>query len=68
MTPTQAFVAAAQETQEVTDAAERTLMFRRIGPLDRLRLFKAVGRRRSHRSHQKHFLLRLRWRQARSPV
>jgi hypothetical protein len=48
MTPTQAFVAAAQETQEVTDAAGRTLMFRRIGPLDRLRLFKAVGAEESY--------------------
>lgn len=43
MTPTQAIIAAAQATQDVTDAAGRTLTVRRLTSLDRLRLFKAVG-------------------------
>lgn len=42
-TPTQAYVAAAQATQDVQDAAGRTLTIRRTNTLDRLRLFKALG-------------------------
>ena len=42
-TPSQAYVAAAQVTKDVIDAAGRTLTIRRINTLDRLRLFKALG-------------------------
>ena len=42
-TPTETYVAAAQATQDVTDAAGRILTVRRTNTLDRLRLFKALG-------------------------
>ena len=42
MTPTQAFVAAAARTWDVTDALGRTLTVHRLTALDRLRLFKAL--------------------------
>jgi hypothetical protein len=42
MTPTQAFVAAAQRTWDVTDSLGRTLTLHHLTALDRLRLFKAV--------------------------
>ena len=42
-TPTQAFVAAAQDIRTVTDATGRTFTIRRPTTLDRLRLFKAIG-------------------------
>ncbi len=43
MTPTQSYVAAAQDIFDITDATGRTLTIRRPTTLDRLRLFKAVG-------------------------
>jgi hypothetical protein len=43
MTPTQAYIAAAHGTRDVTDAAGRVLTIRRPTTLDRLHLFKAVG-------------------------
>jgi hypothetical protein len=42
-TPTQSFVASAQDIRDVTDASGRTLTIRRPTALDRLHLFKAVG-------------------------
>jgi hypothetical protein len=42
MTPTQAFVAAAQRTWDVTDSLGRTLTLHQLTALDRLKLFKAV--------------------------
>ncbi len=42
MTPTQAFVAAALDERDVTDATGRVLTIHRLTALDRLRLFKAV--------------------------
>ena len=42
-TPTQAYVSAAQEVRDVTDADGRVLTIRRPTTLDRLHLFKAVG-------------------------
>ena len=42
-TPTQSYIAAAQATQVVSDAAGRVLTVRRTNTLDRLRLFKALG-------------------------
>ncbi len=42
-TPTQAFVAAAQDIRTVMDATGRTFTIRRPTTLDRLRLFKAIG-------------------------
>src|SRR4051794_22882590 len=41
--PSQRIVADAAQEFEVTDAQGRVLQVRRPGPLDRLRLFKAVG-------------------------
>ena len=41
--PAARIVAAAQATQDVTDAAGRVPTVRRPGALDRLRLFKAAG-------------------------
>ena len=43
LTPTQNFVAAAQNTRDVTDSFGRVLTVRRPTTLDRLRLFKAIG-------------------------
>ena len=43
LTPTQAYVAAAQDVRDVTDASGRVLTIRRPTTLDRLHLFKAVG-------------------------
>ncbi len=43
MTPTQSFIAAAQDVRDVTDASGRVLTVRRPSTLDRLHLFKAVG-------------------------
>ena len=43
MTPTQSFVAAAQDVRDVTDISGRVLTVRRPSTLDRLHLFKAVG-------------------------
>jgi hypothetical protein len=43
LTPTQAFVAAAQDVRDITDASGRILTIRRPTTLDRLHLFKAVG-------------------------
>ena len=42
MTPTQAFIAAALDEREITDATGRRLTIHRLTALDRLRLFKAV--------------------------
>ena len=42
-TPTQVFVAAAQDLRTLTDATGRTFTIRRPTTLDRLRLFKAIG-------------------------
>ena len=41
--PAAQIVAAAQTTQDVADAAGRSLTVRKPGALDRLRLFKAAG-------------------------
>ena len=41
--PAARIVAAAQQASEVTDAQGRRLGLRRMGALDKLRLFKAVG-------------------------
>ena len=43
MTPTQSYVAAAEDIRDITDASGRILTIRRPTTLDRLRLFKAVG-------------------------
>ena len=43
MTPTQSYLAAAQDIRDITDATGRVLTIRRPTTLDRLRLFKAVG-------------------------
>lgn len=43
MTPTQSYLAAANQTQEVITPTGQTLTIRRPTTLDRLRLFKAVG-------------------------
>ena len=42
MTPTQAFVTAAQHSWDVTDALGRRLTIHHLTALDRLKLFKAV--------------------------
>jgi hypothetical protein len=42
-TPSARLIAAAQETSEIRDAQGRRLLIRRMGALDRLRLFKAAG-------------------------
>ncbi len=42
-TPAQRLVAAAEAITSVVDAQGRTLSIRRLGALDRLRLFKAAG-------------------------
>jgi hypothetical protein len=42
-TPSARLIAAAAETMSVVDAEARTLVLRRLGALDKLRLFKAVG-------------------------
>jgi hypothetical protein len=42
-TPTQSYVAAAQDIRTITDAVGRTLTIRRPTTLDRLHLFKAAG-------------------------
>ena len=43
MTPTEAYIAAAHDVRDITDAAGRTLTIRRPTTVDRLRLFKVVG-------------------------
>ena len=42
-TPSARLIAAAQAAPEVTDAQGRRLALRRLGALDKLRLFKAAG-------------------------
>jgi hypothetical protein len=42
-TPTEQIVKAAQQPGEVVDADGRIIGIRRLGPLDRLRLFEALG-------------------------
>ena len=53
MTPTQAFVAAAERTWDVTDALGRTLTVHQLTALDRLRLFKALP---PHLAGHNHYL------------
>ena len=43
MTPSEAIVASATSSQSVTDDHGRTLTFRRMTVLDKLRLFRAAG-------------------------
>lgn len=42
-TPTQAIVKAASQTATVTDARGRSIAIRKLGPLDRMKLFEVVG-------------------------
>jgi hypothetical protein len=42
-TPSALIIAASQAAHEVTDVLGRRLLLRRLGALDRLRLFKAAG-------------------------
>lgn len=43
MTPSATIIGAASATRNVTDAEGRRLVLRRLGALDKLRLFKAAG-------------------------